>query len=76
MAKNKLTSGSEFYKKAGFKPVIVHVTKETHEALSSLAKLEQRSLQIVARALLERAAKDPEKALRAVNEYVRQTGRP
>ena len=64
-------TGTQHYKKLGLKPVIVHVSAKTHEILSMLAKMEQRSLQVIARAILERAAQDPEKALKAVNEYIR-----
>jgi BioD-like phosphotransacetylase family protein len=72
MAKVKMTNGSEFYRKAGLKPLIIHVSEKTHETLSSIAKLESRSLQLVARALLEQGAKDHKSVLETVSKFVRQ----
>lgn len=71
----KRITGTQHYKNQGLKPLIVHISAKAHDALTSLAKLDQRSLQIVARSVLEQAVKEPEKTLRIISEYIRQTAR-
>jgi len=50
----KFPVGTEFYKKKGLeKSVTIHLRKELHDKLRRLAKVEERSLQITARRILE-----------------------
>jgi hypothetical protein len=63
--------GLDYYKNKGLKQLIVHVAGKSHQALSSLARREGRSLQIVARAILEQASKEPEKALKAIGAFMK-----
>jgi len=69
--KAKRLGGSEFYKKAGFKALIVHVSPDTHKKLSAIAQLDRRSLHFVAQAILERAASEPEKAMQSVRGHIK-----
>jgi hypothetical protein len=56
--------------------LIVHVSEKAHGALSLLAQQEQRSLQVVARSILEQASKEPEKALKTMNEFIKAGANP
>lgn len=69
-------TGTQFYKRSGLKSIIVHVSPAAHEKLVSLAKLEQRSMQLVARAILEQLAQEPERALKLVGEFVKSEAKP
>jgi hypothetical protein len=69
--KARFVNGSDYYRKAGLKPLIVHVSKKAHQALSSMAKQERRSLQMVAQAILEQASRDTNRTVGTVNAFVK-----
>jgi hypothetical protein len=57
MVKGKKRRGDTFYKKAGFtKPILLHVSQMLHAKLTKMAEMEERSLQVTLRRILEKHA--------------------
>lgn len=71
--KAKRLGGSEFYKKAGFKSLIVHVSPQAHERLSAAAKLNGWSLHRVAQGVLEQIANAPDQLMKLVQTQLKNS---